>query len=114
MLNTSEVGTRLPTRQRKVIVTSIRSRTSWHSFPHAATLAMACLISCALWASNPTRSAKVWQDPSPHRVLFVTVELVIVKHRRIALRDQAKQPKFPSGSGESLHAPLTGTYRAVL
>jgi hypothetical protein len=67
MLNTSEVGTRLPTRQRKVIVTSIRSRTSWHSFPHAATLAMACLISSALWAAtkselsgtNPTRSAGV-------------------------------------------------------
>jgi non-heme chloroperoxidase len=64
------------------MVASIRSRTSWPSLPQAATLAMACLISSALWAAtkselsatNPTRSAEVWQDPSPHRVLFVTVE----------------------------------------
>jgi hypothetical protein len=52
MLNTSEVGTQLPARQRKVIVTSIRSRRTCQPFPHAPPLAMACLISSALWAAT--------------------------------------------------------------
>jgi hypothetical protein len=101
MLNTSEVGTQLPARQRKVIVTSIRSRRTCQPFPHAPTLALAWLISSALWAAtegefsgtNPRRSARLWRDLSTHRVLFECKNHKNKIARRCPIIDVRRSPR---------------------